>query len=361
MVRASILRPFAGSAAFFDVARGLFAPLVILVSFAGCAPGGAIDGPGARVGGASDADEAEDSKIEANFLEFQDLEAFFETLGTLKTKDRDALESWESQRGFVSMGSIYARILEETTSGGADGPDGDGPEGSPDLGSRAGFSYSARYTGMLRPSRFGLDMNVTVDDYAKLVNKDGLVRIGDFIYQFTRDKVKATGGRGGSRVALLKQAQTTNEGLAVWVTRVVIKSSPQAAEEIAAPGSFSRSCESVAGSSRLIAYEELVEWIDPANPRRIITNYGLKLRSLRREGAWLDHWTDAMKATGWYEGSAPLGKKSYSIDIAQGATVSTLHYPFLENHQTFEPAARPVVRSSEHHVFGESGTGCAID
>lgn len=352
--------------------RRFVGPLGLVFSIAGCTPsGGAVDGVGAKT--AWDANEAkaeaENARIESNFLEFRDLDAFFEALQSLKGKDQTALESWEASRNFVSMNRIYERIIEETEQNRADGQDGDeGEDASREL------SYSVRYAGMLRPGRLGLDMNVTVDEYAKLVNKDGLVRIGDFIYQFTRNKVKAIGGQGGSRVSVLKQAQTTNEGLAVWVTPVrILKGGANADPRLAllggadaatakpAAGSFSRSCESVAGRSRLIAYEEFIEWTDPADPKRIVTNYGLTVRSLKREGAWLNHRTGSMKAEGWYEGSDPLGKKSYRVDTAGGATVSTLRYPFLENHQVFDPAARPVVYSSTHHVFGESNTACHID
>jgi hypothetical protein len=353
MKRDLISRPFARAALLGS--QGLLAP-VLLIALAGCASVVAADGGGANTGGVVEVDE-EDANLEDQLLELPDLNAFFEALGSSRGKDRAAQASWEAERGFVSMSSIFAKIVDEAESGASGGRVEDHGAPALPLQGSTSLSYSARYAGMLRTGRFGLDMNVTVDDYAKLVNKDGLVKIGDFIYQFTRDRVKAIGG-GSSRIPLLKQAQSTNEGLAVWVTRVVVKGRP--AGEGPAPGSFSRGCESVSGEHRLIAHEELIEWADPLDPRRIITNYGLKIRSFKGRGTWLLHRTDSLRANGWYEGVEPLGKQSYSFDMAAGVAVSTIRYPFVQDHQVFDPRARPVVRSSEHQVFGAGGTGCAI-
>jgi hypothetical protein len=335
-----------------ETSPALLAPLLLVACLAACAP---IVGAGA-----STADEGvvvevddDDAEMEAQLLELPDLNSFFEALAASRSKDRAAQESWEAERGFVSMSSIFARILDDSERGAARGD----AHGAPGLPGSTARSYSARYPGMLRVSQVGLDMNVTVDEYARLVNKDGLVKIGDFIYQFTRDNVKAIGG-GESRIALLKRAQSTNEALAIWVTPVEVKSRRRPGE--AAPGSFSRGCESVSGDHRLVASEELIEWADPVDPRHIVTNYALELRSFQRHGTWKHHRTDALRASGWYEGSGPIGRQSYSFDTAEGAAVSSLRYSFMQDHQVFDPGDRPVVLSSEHHISGEGGTSCAI-
>lgn len=330
----------------------LLAPLLLVASLGACAP--IVDvGERTKAGGVVVEVDEEDTEMEDQLLELPDLNAFFDALAASRSKDRSAQASWETEQGFVSMSSIFGRVVDESESGAAR----DDIHGEPGLPGSTSLSYSARYAGMLRVSQVGLDMNVTVDEYAKLVNKDGLVRIGDFIYQFTRDRVKAIGG-GASRIPVLKQAQSTNEGQAVWVTPVATKSRKQAGEGPAR--SFTRGCESISGAHRLVAYEELVEWADPVSPGLIVTNYALKLRSFQKRGTWQHHRTDSLRASGWYEGTAPLGKQSYKFDTAEGAAVSTLRYPFVQDHQVFDPGARPIVRSSEHHVSGEGGTACAI-
>lgn len=141
----------------------------------------------------------------------------------------------------------------------------------------------------------GIQLNLIKIGLASLLNKDGIVKIGDKIIQYKNAYTKVIEDGDTKKIALLEKTMSTNKeaGISVHPVRFHNANKRLAYE-------YSRSCEGGYGSPlqyRIIVYEEAFDY---ENLTSHVYTGGLKIRTLKRGafGAWYNRATSSQSGVG---------------------------------------------------------------
>jgi hypothetical protein len=226
-----------------------------------------------------------------------------------------------------------------------------------------------------------LEMNITVPSYADFVNSDGIVKIGNEIYQFKKDYVRVITDGSVSKISLLKNLTTDKNGIEVYPVSRQRKLSNSGRTQA------NSSCQNTNGSYRLLAYED---WVGAYLPGGncgygvFLENYYLTLRSLKRIlGTWQNHQTGSLRSEGSlkithevscsnqpfpiviatlydtnsYSRSCPFGHTCniYFVQNYDGSRCSSDTYCTPSSGYT---SSGLKIKTNDHHAFGKEGTNC---
>ncbi|SFF64584.1 hypothetical protein, partial [Thermoflexibacter ruber] len=147
---------------------------------------------------------------ENGFLYFSDYLIFDKIRAELMNKDSETLAKWESQfEGFVSLQSIYAQAMErqklEIEKAKL------ALETKPLISSYSQEQFYADFVKQHKERFIFLEdgffkMNIAFEEVGSLVSKDGLVKIGGDIFQFTKEAIKILKGGDVTKIDELKKA-----------------------------------------------------------------------------------------------------------------------------------------------------------
>lgn len=325
--------------------------------------------------------EVSQAQNKQDYLEFKSEEAFAKALAELNQKSHVQLDIWEQeQKGFVSLRKRYNEVIK------AEEINGD--NGLEPLKSREATLYARVYV----PSEYGgIEPNVADWRMMAVVNVDGIVKIGNFIHQFSKSETKSILHKVGVKDDVAKLKATSKANIAAGLTVFPVVSSQKnisgsvpsvkgaRPSDSVTPLPGSRFCEGFSGSPqewRIIAYEEMLEikrggeeticepsikynsttgQYEPTISCRTVTNPNLTqyqaqlhIRTLKRGfwGSWNDRSSSGQQANGtwkltasstivspgWNSGNTgtvnnPFANTSYNVTNTTGET-STLNFIF---------------------------------
>jgi hypothetical protein len=137
--------------------------------------------------------EQQQSKLSENikFLEFKDGKEFIEKLNLVSKMEKEEFNQWEKLNGFVSMRSVYVNILE------AEQKNIDNEEikikNQPALKATLKHKFSDIFEAnkdIIKFNEFGFELNIHDINFANIINRNGIVKIGNVIHQFSKEKAK---------------------------------------------------------------------------------------------------------------------------------------------------------------------------
>ena len=148
-------------------------------------------------------------RVKNGYLEFKDQAAFDQVKASLENIDDEALNAWESQfEGFTSLRSVAVRAIEEQESW----YDELASFNSEDI-SRLRHNGDLFYSNFIKekPSIFVLEdsgryvLNVSAkdQDMESFINENGLIKIGNDLYQYRKQSIKTIHGGDESKLYLL--------------------------------------------------------------------------------------------------------------------------------------------------------------
>ncbi len=125
------------------------------------------------------------------YLEFKDRTEFDNKLLDLSKKSRKELDDWDKSNNFTSLRSLYEKIVEEEEANIL--KEEEVIKQNPELKSTMKHKYSSllkQTTETISYSTNGVELNLFDPRLANLVNKDGIVKIGNVLHKFSRDHFK---------------------------------------------------------------------------------------------------------------------------------------------------------------------------
>lgn len=168
-----------------------------------------------------------DAKIfvhEAGFLEFQNHLVFEETIKQLDGKSREELDSWEKQFAFNSMRSIFDQAVDADYEFFSNLKSLGQDEINVLKNASGDFFHSDYVKKNKEYLLFDKDgifrMNLYRNDVAPLVNKNGLVKVGGHIFQYTHDYLKILKCGDEKRINELINAEKSNQDGSIIVNKV---------------------------------------------------------------------------------------------------------------------------------------------
>jgi hypothetical protein len=198
------------------------------------------------------------------------------------------------------------------------------------------------------------------NDY--LLNKDGIVKIGEDIYQFSTEIVKMIKGGDISKISSLSSINHTNESLGIYVFPVY-RDNGKSNGRTEQFYSIS-SCESEKSGSRLIAYEERLRLYN-SFLAQVIIQYQIKLRSLEKRGLWWGNKDTGLLDTkgSYYAAFNPANTPTVTYDMPPYSGLKHTHSHMLVSVTAFAPSVASALASAEifssnHTASGREGTTC---
>lgn len=166
------------------------------------------------------------------------------------------------------------------------------------------------------------EINVNNNDYflANVLNPDGIVIVGENIYQYTDEYTKIMKGVDYNKINQLIKTNTSNNEI------TVSKNKEMKADWVT-------NCQGNNDGFRIITYMGLTQTV---SGRYTYTTFKITVRSLRRRvgGAWYDNHAADISGRGSFTGSAAsYGTTPYWFSSIYGATHTWEHY-ILNNYKT---------------------------
>ncbi|MDJ1467688.1 hypothetical protein QNI19_12575 [Cytophagaceae bacterium DM2B3-1] len=146
------------------------------------------------------------------YLEFPDQATLERTLVELRDKQNDELQKWEAQTGILSMRNLFEQGLKE----------------SEELGKsvdKEGFELPSiiKNNPMCFKFLYGnkIVMNTYRTDIASVINKDGIVKVGGILFQYSYDYLKVITDSNIEKIKQLPYISKTDESQNIVVTKVI--------------------------------------------------------------------------------------------------------------------------------------------
>lgn len=141
-----------------------------------------------------------DIKVSNGYLEFRDDEVFENTRNLLKTKDISYLDAWEKQfSDFHSQRSIFEQAIEEELKFAESG----------EFGAQGQHSqFVSNNSDVLlfdEEGRIKSNLPITEEFISAFVNRNGLVKIGGKLYQYSEKSIKVIVDGDDSKLPLLPE------------------------------------------------------------------------------------------------------------------------------------------------------------
>lgn len=198
------------------------------------------------------------------------------------------------------------------------------------------------------------------NDY--LLNKDGIVKIGEDIYQFSSDNIKMIKEGDVSKISSLPSINQTNESLGVYVFPVD-RGNSSSNGRTDAFYSLS-SCSNEKSGCKVIAYEE--EQLSYNSVYGIaVIQYQIKLRSLAKRAFWWGNKDTGLLDTkgSYYAAFNPVQTPTVTYDMPPYSGLKHTHYHQLASLYTAVSSSSAAqlaaeVYSSNHTASGRENTTC---
>ncbi len=226
--------------------------------------------------------------------------------------------NWEKSKGFVSLRTFFEQAVKEDEA--LVEAEEKAVASNPILfqnGRHQTPQTVKNYPQALSYTNDGIEMNIGRDKKASLVNVDGILKIGDIVYQFKRTAVKAVKDGDPKKIAKLDGYEVSNPKDGIYVTKVTIHSVPLSNGRVAQ--NYGRACEGSSGSPaahRVIGYEESINEVAYVGdapcavcPGGYVSNYRLeslvhmKIRTDKRGifGSWNGRQTSTQGSSGAFK------------------------------------------------------------
>lgn len=239
--------------------------------------------------------------VQQGVLTFRDKQSFTDLLDKLKDKTSEQLNDWESQMGFKSLRALHEEavakeevFLQEIA---------EKNPGNTTL-TRRELGYTKFTTDFIRKGLFNVnefetfDINVTAPHYAKIVNRDGVFRIGNSIIMPQNHMIKILKGGDVSKISMLRDATNSDDTKGIQINEIEKNSFKKSETETGRANAWTY-CDTNANGYRLIVYEESYEgntYPDEIPCYGAEAAYWLRFRSLKKVlGTWQNHNTSL-----WY-------------------------------------------------------------
>lgn len=154
------------------------------------------------------------------------------------------------------------------------------------------------------------DMNIWNENLAWVSNTRGILKVGDWIYQNTKDYVKYIDNGDATMISTMVAATVSDPTHHIVV---VARTQPYVGTGTA---TFVRSCDNASGKVRIIVYQN---WTQNQSGSDFVTDYKITLRALQRRlwGAWWDNYGDAyLYCAGQTNGNSTNGFNSSNNYLA---------------------------------------------
>lgn len=193
------------------------------------------------------------------------------------------------------------------------------------------------------------DLNICEYYLSNIVNPDGLVIIGDSIYQYTHKYIKVLKEIRMERIPILMEAEASNENMRIAVSVVNYANSSGTA-------SYQRKSQKTVKRHRVILYETFVQNTSNYYPSNKVTAYWVTFRSLQRRlfGLWYDNYSTNMVIAGRYEGNRVVGwltdNEEVTVNYTSGYSNGTFSHTmslYLPYNQV--PQSSPNLRTNGNH------------
>lgn len=270
--------------------------------------------------------------VHKGMLNFKDQASFDSFVKSRVDLSATELEQWEKANNFKSLSTIHEEIIDkEDVFLNTMNIKYNGSESI----TRKDIGYTPEAQalidkGLLVVNEYEtLDLNVPVHFYGGLLNKDGILRIGNEIHVPKMDfimVIKDGDIRKIDKAKTYKPGDPQEAGILIAQVERRIASTNTANSKVAVVSS----CDQVSGSYRLIVYDEysFIYYLDGSYPcDNTYSSYSIKLRSLKKIlGTWQNHNTSQWRLTSNLV--ADHWRKCYY-------TTGTPYFDFLRNIVTY--------------------------
>lgn len=164
-----------------------------------------------------------------NYLEYTSPEVFEQTLLLIRNSEHEELMGWLAQSGFESIHSIYVRALSDQNDLISDlkkqFPLEEYTENQLNQMEKPQIvqsSFIRQHSHLFEMTEDGLitGMKIFHSEIARLVNKDGIIKVAGHIFQYNSDNIKIILQGDESKIALLESTYASNEDLGIIVNPV---------------------------------------------------------------------------------------------------------------------------------------------
>ncbi len=308
------------------------------------------------------------------WLVFKDTADFNLALQLVMKSNPDLIANWEKSHSFASLNKLYENVVNEQSVYLKSLKLTEKPSELP----LCDLLKSNKDKFIISPNT-GIDMKVTIDAMAYLVNANNLVKVGNQIIQYNYDNIKIIENGDVSKVASLGNVKATSSS--VFVGKVE-RTSKLASDEIKQQGGRTEElinkgfCDSRnvnrSWNWRVLAY---VEEVKTYYSTYYTDAMYLKLRSLEYYGSfWSWGWSNApttyLMSNGYiqiYKGSPATGQywnNEYYETMSYSTPTDTRYWYWLY-HYSFPydyPEITPIYNdgTSFHNASGDGGCRCQI-
>lgn len=252
------------------------------------------------------------SKTE-NFISFKDFDDMNTNIDLLREMDDEAIELWETSKNFVSLQTIFNMVND------AEDKHYDTLEmryksyeeiKEEELHSELFNEFSDILIKRNTPDDDGFyyDMDIDNSDYAYIVNKDGIVKIGKDIYQFKDGITKVIKGGDKSKISILNRIDSTDEQLGIFVYKIKLISTENA---------FHKHITKNKGKYRVILYHDFFQNYT-YDYTKVCTAQKTKVRSLKKRlfGAYYIDHRAKITVNSTFNGNTVYGYTKNTITMA---------------------------------------------
>jgi hypothetical protein len=213
----------------------------------------------------------------SNFLSFINFDEMNSTIDMLANMDSAEVATWERRNNFISLNSIsdYVASEEDRLSDSLETIYRT-PEDIPNIRHSEAFeTFSDVFVQKTIPDDDGgiyYDLNISNDNYANVVNRYGIVKVGENIYQFKENTIKIILGGDVSKINLLDTVTETNEreGVVVYTkARVTYTTNKMHHHVVGKRGKY-----------KVILYHTFDQWFIG---NEVCTTHDIKVRSLKKK------------------------------------------------------------------------------
>ncbi|TAG57182.1 MAG: hypothetical protein EAZ29_02335 [Runella slithyformis] len=276
---------------------------------------------------------------ENRYLEFKDFSTFQDKLKEIQKKSPDELVSWESSVNFTTLHRSYEQIMKDELAS-VEKAEALVRQGVSPKDIKLEKSLLRQELGkMLIETSLGTEINLFDPAYAKLLNKDGVVKIGVELYKFGSDNVKVIKDGDYSHIAFLDNVSEKNQTPNLKYLPVKVSNQPLRTAKMSA-SDFS--CSNETGGYRVDGWVRSYYWETGNSWGGYQYSYVAFMKSTHRRWSrawgWVTHNTNIYRTFGNYALTitnntswANMGSNSSgSFDMTNyGGTTANAFYYFV--------------------------------
>jgi hypothetical protein len=196
----------------------------------------------------------------SKYLEFPNFDAFTKAVVAATQAEPTRQFAWEKSQGFVSLKHLLEREVDNFIANEAPKFAQMGAEGAKEAEARIQNGLKA-YRGFITYSNENaFELAVSPSAYGHLLNRDGVVKIGPDLYQFTADRMKVVRGGDATKIPDLFGTTASDPARGIEVTDIRAGAGPVLSSgrtESHIYSTYNQGFAGAAGQVQLILYNEL--------------------------------------------------------------------------------------------------------